>query len=38
MPTVEVIFYQDAQGKMPRLIEWLDALPRKATGLGGSHL
>jgi phage-related protein len=30
MPAVEVIFYQDAQGKMPRLIEWLDALSPKA--------
>ena len=30
MPAVEVIFYQDAQGKTPRLIEWLDALSPKA--------
>jgi DNA-binding XRE family transcriptional regulator len=30
MPAVEVIFYQDAEGKMPRLIEWLDALSPKA--------
>ncbi len=29
MPAVEVIFYQDAQGKLPRLIEWLDALSPK---------
>ncbi len=30
MPTVEVIFFQEAEGKKPPLIEWLDGLPAKA--------
>ena len=30
MPAVEVIFYQDAQGKTPPLMEWLDTLSPKA--------
>ena len=30
MPAVEVIFYQDAQGKIPPLVEWLDTLSPKA--------
>ena len=30
MPAVEVILYQDAQGKTPLLIEWLDVLSEKA--------
>lgn len=30
MPTVEVIFYQEAEDKIPPLIEWLDGLPQKA--------
>lgn len=30
MPTVEVIFFQEAEGKTPPLIEWLDDLPQKA--------
>jgi phage-related protein len=30
MPGVEVIFHQDAPGKRPRLIEWLDTLSPKA--------
>lgn len=30
MPAVEVILYQDAQGRTPLLIEWLDVLSEKA--------
>jgi phage-related protein len=30
MPTVEVIFFREAEGKTPPLIEWLDGLPDKA--------
>jgi phage-related protein len=30
MPTVEVIFLQEAEGKTPPLVEWLDGLPEKA--------
>jgi len=30
MPTVEVIFFQEAAGTTPPLIQWLDGLPRKA--------
>jgi phage-related protein len=30
MPAVEVILYQDAPGKAPLLIEWLDGLSPKA--------
>ena len=30
VPAVERIFYWDTQGKMPRLIEWLDTLSPKA--------
>ncbi|MGD1101815.1 MAG: type II toxin-antitoxin system RelE/ParE family toxin [Terriglobia bacterium] len=30
VPIVEVIFFQEAEGKTPPLIEWLDELPQKA--------
>lgn len=30
MPTVEVIFFQEAEGRTPPFIEWLDSLPKKA--------
>jgi len=30
MPAVEVIFFQEAEGKTPPLVEWLDGLPEKA--------
>lgn len=30
MPRAEVIFFQEAAGKNPPLIEWLDGLPQKA--------
>lgn len=30
MPSVEVIFFQEAEGKTPPLLEWLDGLPQKA--------
>lgn len=30
MPTVEVIFFQQADGKTAPIIEWLDGLPEKA--------
>jgi phage-related protein len=30
MPTVEVIFFQEGEGKTSPLVEWLDALPQKA--------
>jgi len=30
MPTVEVIFFHEAESKTPPLIEWLDGLPKKA--------
>lgn len=30
MPTVEVVFFQEVEGKAPPLIEWLDGLPQKA--------
>jgi phage-related protein len=30
VPTVEVIFFQEAKGRTPPLIEWLDDLPQKA--------
>jgi phage-related protein len=29
MPAVEVIFFQEAEGKTAPLIEWLDGLPQK---------
>lgn len=29
MPNVEVIFFQEAEGKIPPLLEWLDGLPQK---------
>jgi len=29
MPPVEVIFFQEAEGKTPPLVEWLDGLPEK---------
>jgi len=30
MPTVEVNFFQEAEGKTQPLVEWLDGLPQKA--------
>lgn len=30
MPSVEVIFFREATGRTPPLIEWLDGLPQKA--------
>jgi phage-related protein len=30
VPRVEVVFFQEAEGKTPPLIEWLDELPQKA--------
>jgi phage-related protein len=30
VPTVDVLFFQEAEGKTPPLIEWLDVLPPKA--------
>jgi phage-related protein len=30
MPRVEVIFFQEAEGGTPLLVEWLDSLPEKA--------
>lgn len=30
MPNVEVIFFQEEEGKSPALIEWLDDLSQKA--------
>ena len=30
MPTVEVIFFQETEGKRPPVVEWLDGLPQKA--------
>ncbi len=30
MPSVEVIVFQEAEGKTPPLVEWLDGLPQKA--------
>lgn len=30
MPNVKVIFFQEAQGRIPPLIEWLDEIPTKA--------
>ena len=30
MPAVEVVFFQDAPGKVPPLIDWLDGLSAKA--------
>lgn len=29
MPNVEVIFFQEAEGKIPPLLEWSDGLPQK---------
>lgn len=29
MPSVEVIFFQQAEGETPSLLEWLDGLPQK---------
>ena len=30
MPRVEVIFFQEAEGGTPPLVDWLDSLPEKA--------
>jgi phage-related protein len=30
MPTVEVVFFQEVEGKTPPLVEWLDGLSQKA--------
>jgi hypothetical protein len=30
MPSAEVIFFQEAAGKSPPLLDWLDQLPQKA--------